>query len=541
MATSEETGVDENLEDEQLTAAFEHIQRSELLLADAKIEADQPFTILLIGVVGAGKSSMANTLLGHKPYGEKPLFEVSGDGSSVTRDTKSVMGNFFGMAGRPLRIVDTPGHGDRQGRDADFRKQMILELKKVRTVHAIMWIINAEKPRIDQQDDEFFDILSKAFGPGFLKNLLVNFSFFGHAKSSYRKRSLQGKDLSVLRGNVLQFIAEFTEKQETKYEKKNDKQPSAMSEEKKTEKKKHKALLQALNGILRAETIRDGRRLRYFTIDALYDDGNPDELAKFEEERELLWKTLQSLSAYPVTDIEFIESRLESAKKKRIMEEKKRQEAELKAKTAREEMERDKKRAEAELEKQKAEFEKQRQIELTKKQELEEKARQALEDLEKERIRTEEEAKQAQERFQQEQREMEERFQHASEKERQQLQCLMDENSAKMAEEQQKLREQMEKSEAERQQLEEQNRRDAFERQQQAERDEKRRQEELDQFVRIQEQQQEQTRIFMENQERAMLEARDNAQRAQEQTNQLLAQMASQQGRGGGKGDCAIL
>ena len=172
-------------------------------------EACEIPTVLIIGVAGAGKSSLGNALSGKKIDGESSSFVVGSGGNSVTQKTSAQVGNFCGLDDRKLCLIDTPGHGDRSGRDADFRKNMIQELKSHRTVHAILWVVNAEKPRMDGQDFEFFRLLTDVFGPGCLNNLVINFSYYGHGEHSVRQRERQAKTLESLTRNVVEFIKEF--------------------------------------------------------------------------------------------------------------------------------------------------------------------------------------------------------------------------------------------------------------------------------------------------------------------------------------------
>jgi len=73
-----------------------------------------------IGVSGHGKSSTANSLVGHK------AFKTSSSLKSETSEVTGVLARWRGMQGEePIIVIDTPGFGDSEGRDAQHIARMV--------------------------------------------------------------------------------------------------------------------------------------------------------------------------------------------------------------------------------------------------------------------------------------------------------------------------------------------------------------------------------------------------------------------------------
>ena len=71
-----------------------------------------------MGPTGAGKSTLANVLLGESPNCQNCTFSVCHGLDSCTKETTYGVGNWIGN-GVEFTVVDTPGFGDSDNQDVE--------------------------------------------------------------------------------------------------------------------------------------------------------------------------------------------------------------------------------------------------------------------------------------------------------------------------------------------------------------------------------------------------------------------------------------
>lgn len=222
--------------------------------------------IVIIGTTGTGKSTLGNSLLGFldnpETYISGSLFRMSATASSCTLDCISKNGHWLGDQSKPIRIIDTPGHGDGYGKNHEMREALVSGIRKEKFINVFIWVKNSQSPRVDSQDTEFLDIFGKIFGPAFMKNMIVVFTRFDQSAREEKRRVVSGVTLEAL-------ITEFR------------------------------------------ETIGDTQGvIPIFAIDAIHDSDDPVQRQKYLESCEALWNTIQVFNKTPVDHIQNVKEKI---------------------------------------------------------------------------------------------------------------------------------------------------------------------------------------------------------------------------------------
>ncbi|CAG0914694.1 unnamed protein product [Notodromas monacha] len=220
-------------------------------------------TVVLVGTTGVGKSSLGNVLLGLHPTknpGSKG-FVTSASTKSCTDAAECRDGFWSGNTSKPVRIFDTPGHGDADGRDCSFRESIAESMRKERYVDAFVWVKNFEEPRFDHQDASFFNVFSEMFGPCFMQNVVVILARYNYSADAERRRQRGGASLE--------------------------------------------ATMEGIRDQLQAEN------LPIFAVDALHDPEDAIQLDSFQNNSIALWEIIQQFSRQPVANVHAVKTELE--------------------------------------------------------------------------------------------------------------------------------------------------------------------------------------------------------------------------------------
>ena len=145
-------------------------------------------TLIAIGSIGEGKSSLCNSLAG-KEYDD---IEFPIDGTSTTSRKKlKWRGN-----GQNVWLIDTPGlFAQSESEENKSLDSMITELKKNSEVHVFAIVLNGSKPRFDQSRKQMLRKFKQMFGDAFLdKNTVFIITNWHYDESSCAKRLRIGQN-----------------------------------------------------------------------------------------------------------------------------------------------------------------------------------------------------------------------------------------------------------------------------------------------------------------------------------------------------------
>ena len=112
-------------------------------------------TVAVVGLTGNGKSALCNRLHGSEVFAE------SDGADSETLATECRNGTFsVGQDSMALRVIDTPGLGDRDNRDSQHIKKMIDTFRCHKFVNVFLIVINYQRPNIDSNTKRLIQLLS---------------------------------------------------------------------------------------------------------------------------------------------------------------------------------------------------------------------------------------------------------------------------------------------------------------------------------------------------------------------------------------------
>ena len=153
--------------------------------------------IVIVGPTGAGKSSLAEALLGCDPTDASDvcMFEVCNGLDSCTKNTTAGTGAWLGTGqqftvnfcddknqkisyGILSQVVDTPGFGDSNGNDNQYIEEMMDVLdNKLGYANTILLVLEGSVPRFSNSLYAMLRQMTSIFGQTWWKFMLVGVRF----------------------------------------------------------------------------------------------------------------------------------------------------------------------------------------------------------------------------------------------------------------------------------------------------------------------------------------------------------------------------
>jgi len=152
---------------------------------------------VILGPTGAGKSSLANVLIGRaKDYqnkGDEKCFTVGAfadeDVDGVTQETCYETGSWLGRGERQVTVVDTPGFGVELEEEEETISGLVNFLRNdLKFVHAFVLTFKESDKRITAEFRLMVRLLSGIFGEQFWDNNIIEATHWSYHENDRAKR-----------------------------------------------------------------------------------------------------------------------------------------------------------------------------------------------------------------------------------------------------------------------------------------------------------------------------------------------------------------
>jgi hypothetical protein len=141
-------------------------------------------------------------------------------------------------------------------------------MKEETIIDGFIWVKDASRPRLCDQDKTFIQIFKEMFGPDFLENTVIVFSNWSYSKDAERRRGIQKASLEVVRQQLIGSIIG---------------------------KNRHRG------------TFSD---IPMIALDALHDQGDYQQVREFNKSKADLWNVIQDFGSMPVMDLRIAEDKI---------------------------------------------------------------------------------------------------------------------------------------------------------------------------------------------------------------------------------------
>eukprot|EP00092_Neocalanus_flemingeri_P104061 GFUD01133238.1.p1 GENE.GFUD01133238.1~~GFUD01133238.1.p1 ORF type:complete len:396 (-),score=115.90 GFUD01133238.1:114-1301(-) len=150
--------------------------------------------IVILGATGAGKSSLANVLLGRdKNYDGQEFrngcFRVSSGLDSITKKTCADQGYWLGNTSQRVTVIDTPGFGDKLVEEERTIENLVTTLRdEIKYVHVFVITFKQGDNRMTNSLRSMISLFEKMFGTRFWDNAILEATHWNHGEDAQRIR-----------------------------------------------------------------------------------------------------------------------------------------------------------------------------------------------------------------------------------------------------------------------------------------------------------------------------------------------------------------
>ncbi|KAK3363169.1 P-loop containing nucleoside triphosphate hydrolase protein [Lasiosphaeria hispida] len=141
---------------------------------------NRPFTVLLMGVTGAGKSTFASLASGKK-------LVIGDDLDPCTQDPEAVS---FELDGHPIVLIDTPGFDDSMRNDVEILRDVAKWMDdqgmlKNQTIDGLILLHPVTRNYVSSKEKRRTQLLEKIMGEGAYKRIAIATTMWGSLDSDY--------------------------------------------------------------------------------------------------------------------------------------------------------------------------------------------------------------------------------------------------------------------------------------------------------------------------------------------------------------------